>query len=48
MAAALELAGTVGMTRAADAFDVPRATLYRTRQPQPLGPQRPVRPHRGR
>jgi hypothetical protein len=33
MATALELAPTVGMTRAADAFGVPRASLYRARRP---------------
>ena len=41
MAAALDLAATVGMTRAADAFDVPRASLYRVRQPQPVTPPLP-------
>ena len=41
MAAALELVATVGITRAAEAFDVPRATLYRARQPQSLGPPAP-------
>jgi putative transposase len=41
MAAALELAERVGMKEAADTFDVPRATLYRARQPQPLGPPAP-------
>jgi putative transposase len=41
MAAALELAATVGMKHAADAFAVPRATLYRARQPHPLEPRAP-------
>ena len=41
MAAALDVAGVVGMTRAAEAFDVPRANLYRARQPHPLGPPAP-------
>jgi putative transposase len=41
MAAALDLAATVGMTRAAAAFGVPRASLYRTRQPQPAPPAAP-------
>ena len=41
MAAALDLAGAVGMSRAAEVFDVPRASLYRLRQPQPPGPPAP-------
>jgi putative transposase len=41
MAAAVELARTVGMKRAAETFAVPRATLYRARAPQPLGPPTP-------
>jgi putative transposase len=41
MAAALELAEAVGLRRAADVFDVPRASLYRARQPHPLGPPAP-------
>jgi putative transposase len=41
MAAALDLAATVGMTRAADVFDVPRASLYRTRRPSPVRPPTP-------
>jgi putative transposase len=36
MATALELAATVGMGRAADAFGVPRASLYRVRRPRPV------------
>jgi len=35
MVAALDLAGVVGMGRAAEVFDVPRASLYRARQPAP-------------
>jgi hypothetical protein len=45
MAAALELAATVGVKRAAKAFDVPRATLYAAhperfvrKRPEPLTP----------
>jgi putative transposase len=41
MAAALELAQTVGMTRAAAVLEVPRATLYRARRPRPLVPPSP-------
>jgi putative transposase len=41
MAAALELAATQGMTRAAEVFAVPRATLYRAGQPRPFGPPAP-------
>jgi putative transposase len=41
MAAALDLAAAVGMRRAAEAFDVPRATLYRAQQLPPLGPPVP-------
>jgi putative transposase len=41
MTAALDLAGAVGMTRAAEAFDVPRASLYRARQPAPARPSTP-------
>jgi putative transposase len=45
MAAAVDLAATVGMTRAADAFGVPRASLYRARHPQALvSPPRPAPP----
>jgi putative transposase len=46
MAAALELARVVGMKRAAHAFDVPRAALYRGRQPRsPASPSpRPAPP----
>jgi hypothetical protein len=33
MAAALGLAATVGVGRAAEAFDMPRAKLYRIGQP---------------
>jgi putative transposase len=35
MAAALELAEVVGMTRAAEVFALPRASLYRARRPAP-------------
>jgi len=38
MATALALAPTVGMARAADAFGVPRASLYRARRPVALAP----------
>jgi putative transposase len=41
MAAALELAQTVGMTCAAAVLGVPRATLYRARRPQPVAPPSP-------
>ena len=41
MTAALDLAEAVGMRRAAEAFAVPRASLYRARQPQRLGPPAP-------
>jgi putative transposase len=41
MAAALDLAGTVGMARAAAVFEVPRATLYRARDPRPTPPPAP-------
>jgi len=41
MATALELAPTVGMTRAADAFGVPRASLYRARHPAALAAAAP-------
>lgn len=41
MAAALALATTVGMARAADAFGVPRASLYRRRRPQAIAPTPP-------
>ncbi len=41
MAAALELASAVGMAHAADAFDVPRATLYRARAPKAVAPVAP-------
>jgi putative transposase len=41
MAAALELALTVGMTRAATAFAVPRLSLYRARHQPVLGPPAP-------
>jgi len=41
MAAALDLAATVGPSRAATAFAVPRARLYRARQGRPLGPPPP-------
>jgi putative transposase len=41
MATALELARVAGMTRAAHAFDVPRATLYRARQPRSLAAPAP-------
>ncbi len=41
MAAALDLAATVGMPRAADVFDVPRASLYRIRRPPPATPPTP-------
>ena len=44
MGAALELAATVGMTRAAAAFDLPRASLYRARPPEPPPPPRGARP----
>jgi len=44
MAAALDLAATVGMTLAADAFGVPRASLYRVRQPQPAAAPPAPRP----
>jgi putative transposase len=39
--AALELARTVGMTRAAAGLGVPRATLYRVRRPPPVAPSSP-------
>jgi putative transposase len=41
MTAALDLAATVGMTRAAAAFAVPRISLYRARRPPELGPPAP-------
>jgi putative transposase len=41
MATALALAPTVGMTRAADAFGVPRASLYRARHPAALAAAAP-------
>jgi hypothetical protein len=41
MATALDLAATVGMTRAAAAFAVPRASLYRAQQQPGLGPPAP-------
>jgi putative transposase len=37
----LELAQTVGMTRAAAVLGVPRATLYRAQRPQPVAPPAP-------
>jgi putative transposase len=41
MTAALDLAAIVGMGRAAAVFEVPRATLYRVRDPRPTPPAAP-------
>jgi putative transposase len=35
MTTALELTTSVGVARAAEVFDLPRASVYRARQPQP-------------
>jgi putative transposase len=41
MVAALDLAATVGMARAAEAFELPRASVYRARDPRPAAAPAP-------